>query len=370
MLSINVRKVAFSIIGIFGASFAAEVVFIFLAASGSVTVAFLQSSWFLIADAIVVNVLGIIVGLIWEKSTRARYLEKIKSSPAVSDRAKKIYKGTLVVAIVIGAIYILLNVWAVYEMLALGLNMAVSITTYTGLWIGLARSALLVLAFIWLSCDKGYRDHPSILDMRKAFILCVIFYIIMAIFNVIILANTRVVAAADIVTPQASTVPVGTVIQGDGGEISLSELHPALQQFAVTLPSGFEMTADGGNEVQIGPSTSTQNTPPGFPPDLGPYSVFVDAEVETVQNGVSSVENGAANFTETTTTCFGYPAEMVSETRGENRAETDFIFEPGNLTFFITVNKAASSSDPSLTTLNNNIDAIVASLKFEGKSIK
>jgi predicted secreted protein len=373
MLSINVRKVVFSIIGIFVVSLIAEVALIFLVTSNPINAAFLQSNWFLIVDAVVVNAMGIIVGLIWEKSTRARYLAKVANNPIPPEHTKKIYKTVLIIAVVVGIFYILSNLWTVYELFALHIVFTIPPATYTGFYIGLVRYIILALVFIWLYSEPEPKDTSPILNIRQGLLLGIIYFFIMAIFSIFSLATFKVAAGTASIQVPGSAIPSPAVIDGQGQEVSLGEMYPSLSQFSVILPSGFKMVAYGGEQVVITPASSSQD----LSTSTGAYSILVepgamsprewaDGEGPVIQQGVNSTVNYGGNMSiVTSTVLFGNSAEEIFSVAGEE-AGAFISFEQNGSPFVLGIEEASNISDPSLSTVNKNLNSIWAALTFGG----
>ena len=373
MLSINIRKVVFSIIGIFAVSLVAEIALIFLVASGSFNAASLESNWFLISDAIVVNVLGIIVGLIWEKSTRARYLAKVENTQAPSERAKKIYKTVLIIAVLVGIFYILSNVWAVYELYALHIIFTIPPATHTGFYISLVRYIILGLVFVWLYFESEPKNTSPILNIRQGLLLGIIYFFIMAIFSIFSLATFKVAAGTTSIQVPGSASPLQNVVDGQGQEISLGEIYPSLGQFSVVLPSDFKMVATGGEAVIIAPASSSQD----LSTSTGAYTIVVEpgamspkdwvaGEGPVFQQSVNSAPDYGRNMSVvTSTTLFGSPAEEILSIAGDETGAY-VSFEQNGTPFVLGIEEASNISDPSLSVVNKSIDSVWASLTFRG----
>jgi len=373
MISINVRKVTFSTIGVFVVSLVVEVALIFLVASGSFSAAFLQSNWFLIADAIVVNTAGIIIGLIWEKSTRARYLAKVESKPAPSERTKKIYKTVLIVAILIGVFYVLSNIWALYTLFVLNIVFTIPPATYTGFYITLVRYITLVLVFVWLYSEPEPSDASPILNTKKAALIGIVYFSIMTIFTIISLATFKVAAGTTSIQVRGAAAPLQNVVDGQGQEVSLGEIYPSLSQFSVVLPVGFKMVAYGGEQVVIAPASSSQD----LSTSTGAYTVMVApstispqdwaaGEGPVIQQSVNSAPDyGKDMSVVTSTTLFGNPAEEIFSIAGE-QAGALLSFEQNGVPFVLGIEEASNISDPSLSVLNNSLNSIWKSLTFGG----
>ena len=194
MIGINTRKVLFSLIAIAVIYFIAVAALAALIASGSLGAAVYGSIWFSVVYAIVLNALGIIIGLIWEKATRPRYLRKIESSPAPSDRVKRIYNVILIIAIVVGAFYVLSNAWGAYELLSLNIIFTIPPLTYAGFYISLVRYIVLALVFLWLYSEPAPKSTSPVLNIRSGLLVGVIYFFIMAVFSIFSLANFKVTA--------------------------------------------------------------------------------------------------------------------------------------------------------------------------------
>jgi hypothetical protein len=150
-------------------------------------------------------------------------------------------------------------------------------------------------------------------------------------------------------------------------------MYPSLGQFSVTLPSGFKMVATGGEGVVIAPASSSQD----LSSNTGPYYILVEPGVLTPQewaNGEGPViqesVNSAPNYGEnmsvvTSTTLFGSQAEEIFSIAGDE-AGASVSFEQNGVPFILDIGEASNISDPSLGTLNKNLNSIWATLTFGG----
>jgi len=366
----------YSLVGIFAISLIAESALIFLTVSGSFNTTLLESNWFLIVDAIIVNAVGVIIGLIWEKSTRARYLTRVESSPAHSERAKKAYKIVLVIAVIVGIFYTLSNLGAVYELFALHIVFTIPPATHTGFYIGLVRYIILALVFVWLYSEPEPKDTSPILNIRQGLLLSIIYFFVMAIFSIFSLATFRVAAGTTSIQVPGSAIPSQAVIDGQGQEVSLGAMYPSLSQFSVMLPSGFKMVAYRGEQVVIAPASSSQD----LSTSTGAYTIlvepgamspqdWVDGEEPVFQQSVNSAPNYGKNMIAVTSTVlFGNPAEEIFSIAGE-QAGAIVSFEQNGIPFVLAIEEASNISDPSLSTLNKNLNSVWATLTFGGVAV-
>ncbi len=263
ILSINTRRVIFSVLGIIIISFIVPLVLVFSVTANTASVSLLSASWFQIIETIVIAILGIAIGLIWEHSTRARYLAKIANLLAPSDRAKTIYRTIFILAAIAGVIYILSNVAVVYEAMASGIIIPITFTQQTGIFIGIARYIILALAFIWLFAEPKNNTPSTTADIKKYFLWAAVYCFIMAGINLFGLSLFRVsdVNAAPVQTPVPAAVgtsatqpnnPVGTMPSSS----STSDIYALPKNFSIEYPSSWTIT----NSSSIGIVLSSSPT--------------------------------------------------------------------------------------------------------------
>ncbi len=205
--SINTRRVIFSVLWIIIISFVVSLALVFLITANVASISLFSASWFQIVETILIAVVGVVVGLVWESSTRTRYMEKIANRPPPSERAKKTYRTILVLAGVAGAIYILSNVVVVYEAMASGITIPISSVQQTDIFIGIARYLILALALIWLFAEpKKENALSTTADIKRYFLWGAIFCFIMAGVNLFGLSMFKVSDAT------ATTIPVSGVV--------------------------------------------------------------------------------------------------------------------------------------------------------------
>ena len=193
MLSVRVRKVAFAIVSIAIVSFIAYFIVLFLAISSSSATKY-TTTWFLIVDFIVVNGVGIVAGLLWEKSTRSRYLIKLQNTPAPSERIKKVYNVILVIAVIVAAFYVFSNLWAAYEMFALHLAFTIPPATQAEFYVALFRYLVLALVFLWLYFEPKPKDGSPLLNIKSGLLVGIIYFFVMAALTVFGMVTMKVAA--------------------------------------------------------------------------------------------------------------------------------------------------------------------------------
>ena len=305
-------------LGIIIISFIVPFVLVFSITADTASISLLSASWFQIVETIIIAILGVVIGLIWEHSTRARYLAKIANLPAPSDRAKKIYRTILIFAAVAGAIYILSNIVVVYEAMASRITIPITSTQQTGIFIGIARYIILALAFIWLFAESKKDNTPSTTaDIKRYFLWAAVYCFLMAGVNLFGLSMYRVSNAntATLQTPVAATVassttqldnPVGAMPSSSSTWIA----YTILKDFSIKYPSSWVITNSSsiGVELSSSPTIETFN---------GVCKVFVSADPNSQKMALDqfvSMNLGDIKTTTTTATLGGLPALTASYT--------------------------------------------------------
>ena len=167
MLSTNARKVLFSLVGITIVSFIVQLGLTALILYGDLNVAPYENSWVQLITAIVVAIFGILIGLVFEQWWRPRYVAMFEKNPALSDRIRKVYSIVLIISVIGGAIYILVNVWALYAISALGIAITITSAQRTATLVGIARYIAVALAMLWLFAEPKKVTVPSTINIKK-----------------------------------------------------------------------------------------------------------------------------------------------------------------------------------------------------------
>ena len=196
MLSLNTRKVLFSLIGITVVDIIVSAAMMLdILGSASMTVAATSPIWFVIISQIVgwyVKLsqiisygFGIIIGLLWEKSTRAQYLAKIKSSSVPSSRAKRFYNIVLCVVVVWGVSFVLLNARVIYMLVAMHQHASLSSDDLANFYESFADNCILAIVFGWLYVEPKPKQPSPILDIKAGLLFVSVFSSVMAILDII-----------------------------------------------------------------------------------------------------------------------------------------------------------------------------------------
>jgi lysylphosphatidylglycerol synthetase-like protein (DUF2156 family) len=187
MLSVNARKVLFALLGVIITSFVVYLVFVAMTVANIFNLDLLSATlWFPIVIAIIESVIGIAIGLLWEKSRRARYVEMFIKNPGLQEKTEKIYRVALVIGIVLGGLYLLSNAWAAYVLLAFS-SLNLSSPNPAGLYIGLGRYIILGLVSVWLFADSRRETGERVLNISKGLLLCIILYNPLAVYGICLL---------------------------------------------------------------------------------------------------------------------------------------------------------------------------------------
>jgi hypothetical protein len=276
MLSIKARRTVFAIIG-FGILY-----FVFGLLNGIISnySVGLQLSLLIIFVAV-----GIAIGLAWEKSTQAGYLAKVTSNPVSQARANT-YRTVFIVGVIIGVIYLLYNIFGVYELSALGIGYA-SVDLFQ-LIPAIFFDVILAGVFLWLYREREQENIQSASVLKNIFLAFSIFYFVTAVLNVVTFivarpnANTKILIQASGI---ATTTQNGTVIQQS---IPLL-ITKSLPEQSITITAGLMINVQWSpkdfptTEIGIVLRTPDMDTDPTTAPDAG---------ISTQE----SPNNGFANF--------------------------------------------------------------------------
>lgn len=311
IFSINTRRVIFSLISIIIISFIVPFVLVFLVTANPASISLLSASWFQVVETIVIAILGIVIGLFWERAMRARYLAKIANLPPPSERAKKIYRTILILAAVAGAIYILSNIVVVDEAMASRITIPITSAQQIGIFIGIARYIVLALAFIWLFAEPKDKKPATTPDIKKYFLWAAIYCFIMAAINLFGLSMFRVsnVNAAPSQTPKtaavgSSTAPLNNSIGTMPSSSSTLATYTLPNNFSIKYPSAWTIT----NSSSIGIVLSSSPTVETF---NGVCKISISADPNSQKMTLAqfvSMNLGDIKTTTTTTTLGGLPA--------------------------------------------------------------
>jgi small-conductance mechanosensitive channel len=163
------------------------------------------------AETIIVTILGILLGLVFEGAGRARYLGQAASNPALFDHVAKAYRIVLILGVIVGSIYLLLNIWVIYVAYTYGMVITITSAQESGTIIGIIRYIALALVFIWLSAEPQKDTVPPMLNVKKFLILSAIYCSMMAILNLFGLSMYKV---SDTVPPSVQLSATSSVKAG------------------------------------------------------------------------------------------------------------------------------------------------------------
>ncbi len=229
MISINARRVLYSLIGIAIASLIVFFLELFLAFSGVFNITSNGSAlWFQLVYLIVVYGIGILIGLLWEKSSRARYMAyaaKVAGDPVLQERAKKIYTIALIIAIIIEAFYLLSSAVVLFSTFTSGVVIMLSSAQLASLWIGTIRYIVFGLIFLWLYSEPAQTDVPFTLNLKKGILSFVIFFFAMAGFNIFGLSMFRFSSTAGMMSVQTSQT--GAIASTTPSALFIDSLSPS-----------------------------------------------------------------------------------------------------------------------------------------------
>lgn len=295
MLSINTRKVLFSLVGIALVSFVAQLGLDLLIVSGILNITPYINSWIESIIAIVVTAFGILVGLMFESPGRARYFAKVESNPTLAARMEKAYRVVLVIGIIGGALYILGN----FLVLAVLSNTTITITSVqrTSTIIGIVRYIALALVMLWLFAEPQKKTVPPTLNVKKLVLFTAIYCFIMAALTLFGLSLYRI---SDPITtfPQYSGIQTSTMLS-----ISDSwETYTFPQNFSIQYPSTWTVITTSSIYMVISsvPTPETSN---------GVCEIFINAESNPQKKSLDQIVSKDSGGAKTTiATLAGLPA--------------------------------------------------------------
>jgi len=291
-------------------------------------------------------VVGAIAGLVFEKSTRARYFTKIESNPQLQQKIENAYARNFKIAWVISGIYLLWNIWNVYHFFVLGA--VLSPTAHLQLILELIFNIAIVLVSLWVFFERGQQASTS--KTKKFFTLGIVFFSISALIN-----------GAGFLFLKSSPQTLANVFIGQGNVVSLGSSATPLGEVSAMLPSGFELGNTGQNQIVIQPTTASGQS---IASSLITIAVVSTTPEEAIANIEINLASQGYSLSKSTTTFLGYPAQKISSNLRGSQPGSDIAFEADGYAFVIGVTEAGFPTDAGGQAIMNSLDDIASSISI------
>jgi len=136
---------------------------------------------------ILFGTIGIIAGLIFEKSTRAHYQAAMAKNLALKQRTEKAVGTHFKLGYIVGGLYLLYRIAGYYALFALGYGL--SSTTHLELVLEAIGEGVIALVFFWLYAKR--EKNTGLSNIKRTFLCYCIFFLILAVVDCIALLVSK-----------------------------------------------------------------------------------------------------------------------------------------------------------------------------------